>query len=156
MNLKSVVTRQYQAIVDQAAKAIPQEDQGPPEGWLATARKALGMSGSQVARRLGVTRSRISQAEQSELSGGATLKTMHSIAEAMGCRFVYAVVPVGGNVEDLVKRQALRKAQAIVQKAGTHMALELQSLSDDKNRDEVERIANELMRTMPSNFWTNA
>jgi predicted DNA-binding mobile mystery protein A len=58
---------------------------------LKTVRKAIGMSGSQLANRLGVTKGRVSQAESAELSGSATLKSMHSMAQAMNCRFVYAV-----------------------------------------------------------------
>ena len=125
----------------------------PSEGWIATARKALGMSAAQLARRLGLTRARVSQAEQAELLGGVTLKTMRAIAEALGCRFVYAIVPAEGRVEDAIVAQARRKAQALVTKASTHMALERQSLPEDKNRAEVERIANELVRTMPGDFW---
>jgi len=153
MTVKSVVAKQYRTIVDRAAASIGKQPSMPSEGWIATARKALGMSAAQLARRLGVTRARVSQAEQAELSGGVTLKTMRATAEALGCRLVYAIVPAEGRVEDAIAAQARRKAQALVAKASTHMALERQSLPDEKNRAEVERIANELVRTMPANFW---
>jgi predicted DNA-binding mobile mystery protein A len=113
------------------------------------------MSAAQLGRRLGLTRARVSQAEQAELSGGVTLKTMRAIAEALGCRFVYAIVPAEGRVDDVIVTQARRKAEALVAKASTHMALEKQSLPDDKNRAEVERITNELVRTMPVDFWSD-
>jgi predicted DNA-binding mobile mystery protein A len=153
MSVKEAVAKQYQAIVDHAAGSIGQQPHLPSEGWIATARKALGMSGARLARRLGVTRARISQAEQAELSGGVTLKTMRATAEAMGCRFVYAIVPVEGRVENMIAAQARRKARAIVGTASAHMALERQSLPDEKNRAEVERIARELVREMPADFW---
>jgi predicted DNA-binding mobile mystery protein A len=155
MTVKSVVAKQYQTIVDRAAASIGKQPSMPSEGWIATTRKALGMSAAQLARRLGVTRARVSQAEQAELSGGVTLKTMQAIAEAIGCRFVYAIVPAEGRVEDAIAAQARRKAQALVAKASTHMALERQSLPDEKNRVEVERIASELVRTMPADFWND-
>ena len=60
----------------------------PGDGWIATIRKALGMSGAALARRLGVTRARVSQAERAEREGGITLKEMDEFAAAMGCRFV--------------------------------------------------------------------
>lgn len=155
MTMKQTVARQYQAIVDRAAASIGRRPSLPSEGWIATARKALGMSGAQLARRLGVTRARVSQAEQAEPSGGVTLKTMQTIAEALGSRFVYAIVPVEGRAEDAIAAQARKKAQALVGKASVHMALERQSLPEDKNKAEVGRIANELVRTMPADFWAD-
>ena len=90
MSVKAIVQQQYKRIVDNAASHAAL--QTPPEGWLRTVRKALGMSGAQLARKMGVTRARVAQAEHAELSGGATLKSMQAAAEAMGCRFVYAIV----------------------------------------------------------------
>lgn len=155
MNVKATVARQYQAIVNNAATSASRQLYPPAEGWIATTRKALGMSAADLARRLGLTRARISQAEQSELLGGTTLKTMQATAQAMGCRFVYAILPIEGSVEDLIALQARKQAQALVTRASTHMALESQSLSDDRNRTEVERIASELRQRMPANFWTD-
>src|SRR5262245_25757406 len=124
MIVKSVVAKQYRTIVDRAAGSIGKQPKMPSEGWIATTRKALGMSAAQLARRLGLTRARVSQAERAELSGGVTLKAMKAMADAMGCRFVYAIVPAEGSVEAAIAAQARRKAQALVTKASTHMALE--------------------------------
>jgi predicted DNA-binding mobile mystery protein A len=153
MGVKDLVAKQYQAIVDRAAASIGRLPLAPNRGWLVMTRKALGMSATQLGRRLGVTRARVSQAELAELSGGVTLKYMNAVAEAMDCRFVYAIVPVKGRIEDLIAAQAHKKARALVAKASTHMALEQQSLSPEKNKKEVERIAQELARTMPPDFW---
>ncbi len=59
------------------------------------------------------------------------------------------------DVDNLISAQARRKAEALVANASDHMALELQSLPDEKNRAEVERIAADLVRTMPADFWAN-
>jgi predicted DNA-binding mobile mystery protein A len=156
MNVKEAAARQYRTIVDRAAQSIGQQQPlSESEGWIATTRKALGMSAAQLARRLGVTRARISQAERAELSGGVTLKTMQAAAAAMGCRFVYAIVPIEGRAEDVIAAQARRKARALVAKASDHMALERQSLPDERNRAEAERIADELARTLPADFWAD-
>jgi len=154
MRMKEAVAKQYQAIVDRAAASIGRQPSLPSEGWIATTRKALGMSAAQLARRLGVTRARASKVEQAELAGGVTLRTMRATAEAMGCRFVYAIIPVEGRVEAVIAAQARKKAQAIVATASAHMALERQALPDEKNRAEVEKIAGELARTMPADFWS--
>ena len=152
MSVKTVVRLQYQRLADSAASHSSLRT--PPEGWLRTVRKALGMSGAQLAKKMGVTRARVAQAEQAELSGGATLKSMHAAAEAMGCRFVYAVVPEK-RIEDLIAAQARKKAMALVGAASTHMALENQALPDAKTAQEAERLSHELAREMPPDFWSD-
>jgi predicted DNA-binding mobile mystery protein A len=111
------------------------------------------MSGARLAKKMGVTRARVAQAEHAELSGGATLKSMQAAAEAMGCRFVYAVVP-DKRIEDVIVAQARKKALALVGTASTHMALESQNLPKDKIAQEVERLTRDLVREMPSDFWS--
>jgi predicted DNA-binding mobile mystery protein A len=101
---------------------------------------------------MGLTRARVAQAERSELEGGVTLKSMNAAAEAMGCRFVYAIVPPT-TVKNVVAEQARKKAQAIVDIAGGHMALEGQSVSESRTRQEVARLVNELIYEMPPDFW---
>jgi predicted DNA-binding mobile mystery protein A len=152
---KITAVKQYQSIVDRAARVFgAQSVTRPSEGWIATVHKALGMSGAQLAKRMNVTRARISQAERAELSGGATLKSMQAIAEAMGCRFVYAIVPEK-KVSDVIAAQAKRKATALVHQASVHMALEKQSLSEAQNAEEIERLTYDFLRTMPSDLWTD-
>jgi predicted DNA-binding mobile mystery protein A len=154
MTSKQAAIRQYQTLVNQAA--YPSQQLAlPKEGWIVTTRKALGMSAAELARRLGVTRARMFRAEKAEPLGGVTLRTMQQTAEAMGCRFVYAIVPAEGHVEDLIAAQARKKAEALVGRASVHMALERQALPEKKTREEVKRVADELTRTMPADFWAD-
>ncbi|MEJ8571131.1 mobile mystery protein A [Microbaculum marinum] len=155
MSVKQTALRQYRKLVDTAARQVSGLSV-PAEGWIATVRRSLAMSGAQLGRRAGLSRARISQVEQAELSGGTTLRTMHALAAAMGCRFVYAIVPDGGanpTVEDLIAAQARRKAHALVETTSKHMALEKQGLPPDALRQEIERIADEMVRDMPPDFW---
>jgi predicted DNA-binding mobile mystery protein A len=154
MSLKIIVQQQYRAIVDNAAAGYSGL-KTPPEGWLRTVRNALGMSGAGLARKLGVTRARVTQAEHAELAGGVTLKSMQAMAEAMGCRFVYAIIPASGRVEDIITTQARKKAVALVGTASKHMALEDQALPDDKIAQEVERLTREIAQEMPPGFWSD-
>lgn len=149
MSVKQTAREQYQAIVDFASGV---NIDIPAEGWIRTVRKALGMSGAQLAERLGVTRARIAQAEKSELEGGATLKSMKAAAEAMGCRFVYAFVPPD-TIENVIIAQARKKAQAVVGRASSHMALENQATSESRTEHEIARLMNELIYEMPADFW---
>lgn len=154
MTVKQVAASQRRAIVDRAtglARDLPM----PPEGWIAVVRKALGMSGSQLGRRVGVKRSRVSQAEHAERDGAVTLRTMHGMATAMGCRFVYAIVPEQGGIEDLIAGQARRKARRVVARASQHMALEDQALSREQEAEEVERLAQEMIRQMHTDLWSD-
>lgn len=151
MSVPQTVRQQYQAVADRAS-AHAGAMRTPPEGWLRAVRKALGMSGAQLARRAGVTRARIAAAEQSELAGGITLRSMQAAAEAMGCRFVYAIVPPV-TVENLVIAQARSKAAALVSTASWHMALENQALPDAKISEKITSLARSLAHEMPSDFW---
>jgi len=152
MSVKTIVRQQYQRIADNAASHAGL--QTPLEGWLRTVRNALGMSGAQLARKMGVTRARVAQAERAERSGGITLKSMQATAEAMGCRFVYAIVPPE-RIEDIIMAQARKKAMAVVGTASKHMALENQTLPNDKIAQEVERLTQEIAREMPPDFWND-
>ncbi|BAV46716.1 transcriptional regulator [Mesorhizobium sp. 113-1-2] len=149
MSVKQAVRQQYQSVVNLAQG---RKIHVPAEGWIRTVRKALGMSGAQLAGRMGVTRARIAQVEQAELEGGVTLKSMQATAEAMGCRFVYAFVPPD-TIEAIIVAQARKKAEAIVATAGKHMALEDQAVGGNRTDREVSRLTSELMYEMPSDFW---
>ena len=151
MSVKRAVQQQYQAIVDRAAR---QADglRAPAEGWLRTVRKALGMSGAQLARRMNVTRARVASMEKDEGTGSLTIRSMETAAAALGCRFVYAIVPET-TVSDIAAAQARRKALGIVGTASRHMALESQTLPDGKIAQEIDRVTADLLRLMPSDFW---
>jgi predicted DNA-binding mobile mystery protein A len=151
MSVKRTLIQQYQAVANRPA-AHAEAFRTPSEGWLRSARKALGMSGAQLARRMGLTRARISNAEKDEMRGAVTLQSMQKAAEAMGCRFVYAIVPPK-SVEDLIIAQAQKKAAALVGAANWHMALEDQALPSDKIAQQFARLAKELAHDMSSDFW---
>ena len=153
MSIKQIVSIQYQNIVDRAGQVF-HEVSIPREGWLSTARKALNMSGAQLARRLSVSRAQISQTEKKELSGGVTLKKMQQMSEAMGYRFVYAIVPEN-TTEDLIAERAREKASKLVNETSKHMALEAQALSKSQIEFEIKRVQQELMNKLPSDLWND-
>ena len=155
MSVRDIAKRQMINRVYETAENPVGRLMVPRGGWIAFVRKALGMSGAQLGRRLSLSRSRISQAEKAELTGGVTLRAMEDMAEAMGCKLVYAIVPATGILEDVIEAQARKIASQIVKRASTHMALEKQALTNEKTSAEVDRLVNELMRAPPSNFWDN-
>jgi len=154
MGIEAVVLKQYQNKVNQALKQFGDYAMPSSEGWLKTVRKALGMSGSQLANRLGVTKGRVSQAESAELTGSATLKSMQNMAQAMDCRFVYAVIPEK-EIESVIRARAILKAKEQIKAASTQVALEAQALSDEQLTFEVDRLASEIIEKMPSDLWND-
>lgn len=153
MTVKKIVTKQYRDIVNRAARQLD----GlilPQEGWLRTVRNALSMSGAQLARRMSVTRALISNTEKAELSGGVTLKSMQQMAEAMNCRFVYAIVPEH-EIEDVIAKRARDKAITQVKATTTHMALEDQALSGEKMEFEIDRLTKDMVEKMDSKLWND-
>lgn len=159
MSIDKIVAKQYRDKVNQAVSqfgslAMLPNHGLPKEGWLRTVRTALGMSGTQLAKNLGVTKARVSKAEHDEPNGSVTLKTMQAMADAMGCKFVYAIVPKQ-KVEDVIRERAIEKARTQVKTASTHMALEAQSLSKEQLEYEIERIAVQIVDKLPSDFWND-
>lgn len=74
-----------------------------------TIRDALGMSTVELAMRMRVTRSRVSQIERAEVDGSIHVSTLVRAAEALNCRLVYFLVP-NEPLEQMVWRQAFLKA----------------------------------------------
>lgn len=138
--------RQRARVLDQTAKRT--EGWPMPEGgWIATMRRALGMSADQVAQRKGVSRNAVYQAERNELDGAVSLKQMQRLAEAMGGRFVYAIVP-----NEPVERLKYHQAQATAR----HLALadpDFAAWPEDEQEDWIDDKAAELLHDMPPSFW---
>lgn len=151
MGFKKVIASQYKEIVNKAVSPA-MNLKVPPEGWIHTVRAALGMSVIQLASRLNVSRALIARAEKAELNNAVTLKTMNKFAEAMGCRFVYAIVPKK-NIDALILEQARLKAKYLVNKTNIQMALEDQLLSDEKIQFEIDRLTQEIMNEKHSDLW---
>lgn len=119
----------------------------PEKGWIATMRHALGMSAEQVARRRGVTRNAVYQAERSEKEGAVSLKQMENLAAAMGGKFVYAIVP-NAPIEQLKYQHAVRNVrQLAAQKEG------FASWSQDDQQDWIDDTVAQQLHDMPADFW---
>ena len=153
MALRNTVLAQYQQLLDRTA-AIAGAINAPAEGWIRTARKALGMSGAQLGKRMGASRAQVSHFEQREVAGNVTVDTLKRAAAAMGCRFVYAIVP-NTTAGELLGRRTREKAEKIVARTHQHMALEAQILSPAQIAAETAILQQELMRDMPADLWND-
>lgn len=150
--IKAVQREQTRKQVSQAASVARLAR--PVSGWIHTVRTALAMSGAALSKRLGGSRTMAANLERYEREERVSLKTMREAAEAMGCRFVYAIVPPEGqSIESLVEAQARSRAAELIGNAAVHMSLEAQQLGDEDARAELERIKRELLQHPPRDFW---
>jgi predicted DNA-binding mobile mystery protein A len=151
--MKEIIVRQYQDIIDNMANGLSKLNT-PKEGWIRTARKALGMSGAQLARRLNISRQHVAQNERNELSRAITLRTLDEMAAAMNCRVVYAIVP-DKPMGQIMSDRAREKAERVVQQTAMHMALEEQSVSSASLKFQLEQLELEMLKNHPSNLWND-
>lgn len=106
----------------------------PSRGWVRAIRDALGMSTTQLARRLGVDQSNVVRLEQSEMNDTVKLGTLRRAAEALDCTLVYALVP-NSSLGEAVAAQTRKVAAAELASVEHTMLLEAQDL-DDEGRDK--------------------
>lgn len=132
--------------IDRAAKQF-NDVELPERGWIASMRRALGMSAEHVAQRKGVSRNAVYQAERSEKEGAVSLKQMELLATAMGGKFVYAIIP-DGRIEDMKYRQARRKAVLLLSQEP-----EQDTWSSEEREDWLDDKTAELLHDMPTHFW---
>jgi predicted DNA-binding mobile mystery protein A len=125
----------------------------PHKGWIRAIRDALGMSGTQLAERLQVSRPRIPRLEQDELTGSVTLKSMRQAAEAMDCVFVYALVP-RTSLNDMIRTQAQKVAGTRLKRTSHTMLLEDQMISSSAQQREYDSMVEELVLEMPRELWS--
>jgi predicted DNA-binding mobile mystery protein A len=124
----------------------------PAKGWLRAIRDALGMTGAQMGRRLGISQPSVTGVEQAEVNGSITLHTLQRAAEALGCRLVYALVPekpLADVVRERAELIAAREADAVEHT----MRLEDQATGDRRLRRELKRQAVEDLLRRPVRLW---
>ena len=125
----------------------------PRNGWIRELREALGMSARQLAERVGVAQPTIARLEKSEAAGTIKIKTLRRVAEGMNCRLVYALVPVEGALEDVLRKQATQTAERLLARVEHSMGLEAQGATPEDRRAQVQELADELVRTMSREIW---
>ena len=153
MNKKKLIREQIDASLQSLSPLL--DVTAPPKGWIRAIRDALGMTGKQLANRLGVAQQAVARIEKEELAGSVTIKTMRRIAECLDCVFVYGFVP-RKSLEETVARQAKKVAAQRLAQASQTMSLENQALSRRENEQALSDLVDELIRTPSSNLWNKS
>jgi predicted DNA-binding mobile mystery protein A len=132
--------------------ALANEAVRPSRGWIRAIREALGMTTGQLAKRLGVRQPRVIELERGEATGNITVKSLERAAEALGCRLVYALVPMEPLADTIRKRASVLAEQQLAAVEQT-MRLEAQEVSDNSVREEARKQLVEKLLHRPARLW---
>ncbi|MFN7095977.1 MAG: mobile mystery protein A [Gammaproteobacteria bacterium] len=124
----------------------------PQKGWVKTIRKLLGMTTTQLAKRLGVSPRRVIALELAEKNDAVTLRTMRECATALNCTFVYALIP-NISLEEMLKQQATKVASRILQQVSHSMSLEDQAVNKKETHAQLTDMVNELLMGNLKHLW---
>ncbi|MCH2199069.1 MAG: mobile mystery protein A [Flavobacteriales bacterium] len=140
--------------LDQKLSKLPSisEMSKPHKGWIKAVRESIGMTTSQLSKRLGVTQARVSVMEKAEVNESLTLASLKKAAEAMNCALVYHFVP-HQTLEEMVQAKAKEKALRILRSVDQTMALEDQSSNKELLLEELEEITRRLIEERIKEIW---
>ena len=124
----------------------------PPRGWLRAIRDALGLTTTQLAKRLGVSQPRVVALEKGEIEGTLTLASLRKAAEALDCKLVYAFVP-NRPLVDTLRQRAETVADAQMGRLHHTMQLENQALTTSDQRRQRDSLIDDLMRGSARRLW---
>jgi predicted DNA-binding mobile mystery protein A len=117
-----------------AAREIPR----PAKGWIRAIRQALGVSSSELAKRMGTSRQLPLQLEKGEAADSITLRSLRAMADALDCDLVYALVPRADSMQQLLEARARAEAKQHVLAVEHSMALEDQAVGRIEEAVEAE------------------
>jgi predicted DNA-binding mobile mystery protein A len=110
----------------------------PPTGWIRAIRQALGVSSSELGRRMGTSRQHPPQLEEAEAQDRITLKSLRAVAAALDCDLVYALIPRAETLANLVENRARLEATRRVLSVEHSMALEDQAVGNIEEAVDAE------------------
>ena len=124
----------------------------PSRGWVRAIRETLGMTTRQLAERMRISQPTLVKLEKSEAAGTITLGSLERAAQALGCRVVYALVPIKPLTETIEERASML-ADRQVSSVEQTMRLEAQGVTNKAERKQARRqVAQELLRR-PARLW---
>ena len=78
----------------------------PTNGLLRKVRQALHVPVAEIVEKMGVCKSVVLDLEAREPKNNVTLRSMSRMAQAMGCKMVYGIVPMDGmTLEELAEER---------------------------------------------------
>lgn len=123
--------------------------------WLQEVRQVLGLSLTQLSRRLGISAPNLKKLELSEAKQTIELKTLQKVAAAMDCRVIYAIVPQQNfaSFEAILEERAKAVATALMGKISQTMSLEAQGVGATETQLQIKDLAEELLQNLDKRLW---
>jgi hypothetical protein len=84
-------------------------EKNPTSGLLRAVRQTLKVPIKDVSARMGIGVSSVFDLEEREGTGSVTLRSLGRMAEAMGCKVVYGIVPANGKTLEALEEERLWK-----------------------------------------------
>jgi predicted DNA-binding mobile mystery protein A len=138
--------------LDEALKEWKNLGSRPERGWIRTLREALGMTLSDLARRLDLTFQAVAQLEKAERKGTITLSRLETVANALECDLVYALVP-RGTLQVFLEKEARRRARRMLDRVRHSMSLEAQDISERESEHQLQELTDELLSGSWRTIW---
>src|SRR3989338_3668941 len=119
-NLANLLSKQ----LDRRLPAERNEQFVPPRsGWIQAIRKSLGLTTTQLATRLQISKQAMAKLEKSEQQGTINLSTLKKEAETLDCDVKVTLIP-RKPLGQMIHEQAQKKALELVKKTELLMRLE--------------------------------
>ncbi len=131
-----------------------QVPQRPRNGWIDAIREALGMTKTQLAKRMAIARPSLNRLESNEVKGAITLASLRNAADALGCDLQYVLVP-RQPLEKIVAEQARRRANQKLGRINQSQALEASAIDTGSLSDAISDLAKELEIQRPTEIWND-
>lgn len=124
----------------------------PKSGWIRAIRDGLGMTQTQLAKRLRITRQAVDDLERGEASGKISLERLRRLAEALQSRLVYVVVP-DQSLAELRRSRATKIAETQLKRVSHSMKLEAQGVKKHEAKRQLSRLVDEILSENPRKLW---
>ena len=149
--LNDLRLRQIDRRLDRLSRLAEVRDR-PASGWVREIRTAIGMSSAQLAHRMTMSASAVTQLEQAESRGAISLQTLERAAAALDCTVVYALVP-RTSLANMRKTQADRTATEHSKRVTQTMRLESQGVPAAERATQQHELAEDLLRSWSRRLW---
>ncbi len=124
----------------------------PSKGWIRTIRGALGMSGRQLAERLGLSKQSVARMERDELTGALSLKTLRRLAESLDCELVYGIVP-RTSLDNVVYDRARTIVAGRLDHTNETIETDGEVVDPAGHEEIIWGMIDDLVSRMPADFW---
>ena len=111
------------------------------------------MTASQLAARLGVSKTRVVVMKKGEIEGSLTLKSLEKAAEALDCTLIYALVPNNRTLESIVRAQAKVLTSERLAAVEHSMQLENQAVPASDSKKHLDRLIEQILWDEIRRLW---